>query len=102
MAVLEVIERNHQMARRTRSAAPVARPANPTIAAMLAAARRDGNLKAEYAIMDAETNATDTIAAGDGAADDAERLTHDSIAYTAVFNEQADVRDWFQAQGYRW
>jgi hypothetical protein len=54
-----------------------------------------------YALDSAELNAAQT----DGVeyfSEEYWQIAHTSIAFTSAFNENEEVRNWFEAQGYRW
>jgi hypothetical protein len=71
-----------------------------TTKALRELAQADENDDALCALDFAESNASETS----GIVDEAhwEQVAYDSIAWTAPFQENAAVRDWYEAQGYRW
>jgi hypothetical protein len=79
-------------------------------AALVAKCEAHTDKNALYATMDAEGNAADTLTEQGRAdaindphcADEKAEIAFGSLCWTTIFQENADVRAFFEAAGYRW
>lgn len=67
------------------------------------AAQDERNNGAQHALISAYDNAATTVYEEKAAPEcDLWHIAMNSICYTSSFDDSADVRAWFEAQGYRW